>query len=74
MTSDRLVCTGCGSEITDAELVELRKRDDRVLSCCPERKMWKLEPHAYAPSIMHMGDCSICGHLQSAAIHSQADA
>lgn len=29
-----------------------------------------VEPHAYAPSIMHMGDCSICGHLQGDAIHS----
>ncbi len=28
------------------------------------------EPHAYAPSIMHMGDCSVCGHLQGDAIHS----
>lgn len=30
----------------------------------------ELEPHAYVPSIIHMGDCAVCGHLQGAAIHS----
>lgn len=30
----------------------------------------ELKPHAYAPSAMHMGDCAVCGHVQSAAIHS----
>jgi hypothetical protein len=30
----------------------------------------ELEPHAYVPSTMHMGDCQVCGHLQGAAIHS----
>jgi hypothetical protein len=29
----------------------------------------ELEPHAYVPSAMHMGDCQVCGHQQSAAIH-----
>jgi hypothetical protein len=30
----------------------------------------ELEPHAYVPSAMHMGDCAVCGHLQGSAIHS----
>lgn len=30
----------------------------------------ELQPHAYAPSPAHMGDCAICGHLQGSAIHS----
>lgn len=30
----------------------------------------ELEPHPYAPSALHMGDCAVCGHLQDAAIHS----
>lgn len=29
-----------------------------------------LEPHHYAPSTLHMGDCAVCGHLQGAPIHS----
>jgi hypothetical protein len=29
----------------------------------------ELEPHAYVPSAMHMGDCQVCGHQQSAPIH-----
>jgi hypothetical protein len=29
-----------------------------------------LEPHAYAPSTLHMGDCSVCGNLQGSPIHS----
>lgn len=29
----------------------------------------ELQPHAYAPSAMHMGDCSICGHTRDASIH-----
>lgn len=30
----------------------------------------ELEPHYYAPSAMHMGDCMVCGHLQGSPIHS----
>jgi hypothetical protein len=30
---------------------------------------FKVQPHTYVPSAMHMGDCAICGHLQGAAIH-----
>ena len=29
-----------------------------------------VEPHAYAPSTMHMGDCAVCGHLQGSPLHS----
>ena len=25
--------------------------------------------HHYSPSVMHMGDCSICGHVQENPIH-----
>ena len=28
-----------------------------------------VEPHDHAPSAMHMGDCSICGHVEDAPIH-----
>jgi hypothetical protein len=58
-----------------------RRADDRfideaiiVASDVLEQKAPKplavLEPHAYMPSAMHMGDCAICGHLQGSAIHS----
>ena len=30
----------------------------------------EIEPHAYVPSAMHMGDCQVCGHLQGAPHHS----
>ncbi len=30
-------------------------------------------PHHYEPSIMHMGDCAVCGHLQRDAIHDVKD-
>jgi hypothetical protein len=33
-----LRCTGCGSIMTDEQLLDLRKREN-VVSCCPERKM-----------------------------------
>jgi len=33
-----------------------------------------LAPHAYSPSVMHMGDCAVCGHLQGAPIHRAAPA
>jgi rubredoxin len=29
----------------------------------------ELKPHHYSPSIMHQGDCSVCGHIQDAPIH-----
>ena len=29
-----------------------------------------VEPHAYVPSTMHMGDCMVCGHLQGSPLHS----
>jgi hypothetical protein len=28
-----------------------------------------VEPHYYAPSTMHMGDCAVCGHLQESPLH-----
>lgn len=27
--------------------------------------------HEYWPSVMHMGDCQICGHLQDLSIHNK---
>lgn len=47
---------GIGLQITDAGRAEL--------------KVTELDPHAYVPSVAHMGDCAICGHLQGAPIHS----
>ena len=32
-------CVGCGTAMTEAELLALKKADPRVLSCCPERNM-----------------------------------
>lgn len=67
MTSERLVCTGCGTDMTDAELVDLRKRDPRVVSCCPERKMVPgvfCGPGAglcYAVECLERGGCVACG-------------
>jgi hypothetical protein len=29
----------------------------------------QVRPHAYWPSAIHMGDCQVCGHVQSDAIH-----
>jgi hypothetical protein len=34
-----LVCSGCGSEMTDAELAAERAKNPKLRSCCPERKM-----------------------------------
>lgn len=36
----------------------------------PKKIEAELDRHAYVPSMVHMGDCQICGHLQGAAIHS----
>lgn len=38
---------------------------------CPYRSelVGKVKPHAYVPSIMHMGDCAICGHMQISPLH-----
>ena len=33
--------------------------------------VFAVEPHDYVPSILHMGDCAICGHLQGDAIHQK---
>lgn len=61
MTSERVVCTGCGSTMTDAELIAMRKGDDRILSCCPERKMMLRE----RPKESYSTDgpkCPACGY------------
>lgn len=36
---EKMVCTGCGNAWTDEELREMKKRDPRIISCCPERDM-----------------------------------
>jgi hypothetical protein len=49
---------------------------ERCIDCRPglhrdqETALAMTLPHAYVPSIMHMGDCSVCGHLQGDSIHS----
>lgn len=34
-----VVCLGCGSNWTDDDLAEAKRRDPSLLSCCPERRM-----------------------------------
>lgn len=34
-----LECKNCGSAMTDAEIIEGRKTNPQLISCCPERKM-----------------------------------
>lgn len=29
-----------------------------------------VEPHAYEPSLMHMGDCRVCGNVEHSFAHS----
>lgn len=40
---------------------------------CPARNdfVGKVKPHAYVPSTMHMGDCAICGHVQTSQLHRE---
>lgn len=35
----RYACTGCGSTMTDAEILEGRKVNPLLMACCPERNM-----------------------------------
>lgn len=35
-------------------------------------KLDELQPHAYVPSAMHMGDCQLCGHIRESPIHGHA--
>ena len=37
-----------------------------------ESGSWKpLLPHAYVPDLSHyMGDCAVCGHIQSSPVHT----
>jgi hypothetical protein len=48
----------------DLRVIAIQKARARV------QPVAELQPHAYVPSAMHMGDCQVCGHLQGAAIHS----
>jgi hypothetical protein len=77
---DVTVCMYCGHimafakdlslrDLTTDEMVEVAG-DPRVIAIQKARAGLALQPHAYVPSAMHMGDCLICGHLQGAAIHS----
>lgn len=34
-----LICDGCGSRMTDAELIAARAANPKLIACCPERKM-----------------------------------
>lgn len=38
--------------------------------CKVKAPLAELDPHAYVPSTLHMGDCAVCGHRQGSAIHS----
>ncbi len=42
--SPALVCSGCGSTWTDADLADAKRRDPQILSCCPERNMLAASP------------------------------
>jgi hypothetical protein len=35
-----------------------------------EQDHYPIEPHRYSPSLMHMGDCKICGHLGDSPLHT----
>lgn len=35
--------------------------------------MTEITPHEYSPSLMHMGDCSVCGNVRDAAYHVAPD-
>lgn len=32
-------CSGCGSRMTDADIIAERKKNPLLIACCPERKM-----------------------------------
>jgi len=58
----RLVAAGLDAPWLDREaafqrVCELLKTKEEIV------------PHDYAPSVMHMGDCNICGNLQDHPIH-----
>ena len=33
------ICLGCGSSMTDEQLTLKKMYDDKLISCCPDRKM-----------------------------------
>jgi len=41
--ADTMVCLGCGSTWTDEQLAARKRADHRILSCCPERKMFNFD-------------------------------
>lgn len=43
-----LICAGCGSDMTDAELAAERATRPELRSCCPERKMRPITREDYA--------------------------
>lgn len=66
-------CDPCGAAHTVPDVVKrllTEKEEWRQRYAAAMEDRGALEPHAYAPSVMHMGDCAICGHLQGDAIHS----
>ena|ERR1041385_7569972 len=45
-------CDGCGSMLTDAQIIAMRKSDPKIISCCPERKpltikQWRKRAHDF---------------------------
>lgn len=37
----------------------------------PSNTAEAVEPHAYVPDLSHyMGDCAVCGHIQSSPVHT----
>ena len=44
----------------------------------PEHCVWpdcmcEVEPHEYFPSIAHMGDCAVCGHVADSDLHKEEE-
>src|SRR5262249_40233021 len=82
-SSDVVMCINCGRFSVMAKDGMLRRptgRERRGIArdpmCKSVHAAWRmtrrpttLEPHDYVPSIMHQGDCAICGHIQEAPIH-----
>jgi hypothetical protein len=55
-----------------AAIRDLEKRLGPIVPKAPAaaEQVTAIEPHAYVPDFLHMGDCGVCGHLQDAPIHA----
>ena len=52
------------------------RRDLHGVALQAARRTWGthlVKPHAYWPSIIHMGDCQVCGHMQGDEVHQVSE-